>query len=44
MCYEYGARKQVEAIMAFSEVDLLLQDMSEETEKVSGTSVRFRDF
>lgn len=33
MCYEYGAGKQVEAIMAFSEVDLLPQDMSGETEE-----------
>jgi len=42
MCYEYRAGKQVEAIMAFSEVDLAPQDVS--GGEASGTSVRFRGF
>jgi hypothetical protein len=33
MCYEYGAGKQVEAIMTFSEVDLEPQDVPGETEE-----------
>jgi hypothetical protein len=33
MCYEYGAGKQVEAIMVFSEVDLVPQDVPGETEE-----------
>jgi hypothetical protein len=33
MCYEYGADKQVEAITAFSEVDLEPQDVSGETKE-----------
>jgi hypothetical protein len=33
MCYEHRAGKQVEATMAFSEVDLVPQDVSGETEE-----------
>jgi hypothetical protein len=33
MCYEYGAGKQVEVIMSFSEVDLVPQDVQGENEE-----------